>query len=149
GAQVAHPERLVIDIDGDASIRMNMGELETATTYNLPVKVCVLNNIGDGMVRQWQKLFFGGRMACTDKSLHTKDFVKAAQAAGFRSGRRPTTTADAPHVVREWLEVAGPPFPGVMIAPGAGLCPSVPPGAAYGAMIAGAHIRARQAPKVV
>ncbi len=62
GAQVANPHRLVIDIDGDASIRMNIGELETATTYNLPVKICVLNNIGDGMVRQWQKLFHGGRM---------------------------------------------------------------------------------------
>ena len=88
GAQVANPDRLVIDIDGDASIRMNIGELETATTYNLPVKVCVLNNIGDGMVRQWQKLFFGGRMASTDKSLHTKDFVKAAQADGFRYAAR-------------------------------------------------------------
>ena len=85
---MANPERLVIDIDGDASIRMNIGELETATTYDLPVKVCVLNNIGDGMVRQWQKLFFGGRMASTDKSLHTKDFVKAAQADGFRYAER-------------------------------------------------------------
>ena len=56
GAQVANPRRLVIDLDGDASIRMNIGELETATTYELPVKVVVLNNFGDGMVRQWQKL---------------------------------------------------------------------------------------------
>ena len=61
GAQFAQRKRLVIDIDGDASIRMNLGELETVTTYDLPVKVVVLNNFGDGMVKQWQKLFFKGR----------------------------------------------------------------------------------------
>ena len=60
GAQYAQRSRLVIDIDGDASIRMNIGELETVTTYDLPVKVVVLNNFGDGMVKQWQKLFFTG-----------------------------------------------------------------------------------------
>ena len=53
----------MIDIDGDASIRMNIGELETVTTYDLPVKVVVLNNFGDGMVKQWQKLFFKGRLS--------------------------------------------------------------------------------------
>jgi acetolactate synthase-1/2/3 large subunit len=149
GAQVAHPERLVIDIDGDASIRMNIGELETATTYNLPVKVCVLNNVGDGMVRQWQKLFFGGRMASTDKSLHTKDFVKAAQADGFRYAVRLTHRAEVARVVKEWLEFDGPAFLEVMIDPDAGVYPMVPPGAGYDAMITGEHIRARQAVPVV
>ncbi|MGA1080442.1 MAG: biosynthetic-type acetolactate synthase large subunit, partial [Steroidobacteraceae bacterium] len=62
GAQFANPDRLVIDIDGDASIRMNLGELETVTTYDLPIKVVVLNNFGDGMVKQWQKLFHKGRL---------------------------------------------------------------------------------------
>jgi len=84
GAQLAHPDKLVIDIDGDASIRMNLGELETVTTYQLPVKIVVLNNFGDGMVKQWQKLFFKGRLSASDKSLHKKDFIKAAQADGFR-----------------------------------------------------------------
>ena len=69
GAQFACPDRVVIDIDGDGSMRMNIGELETATTYDLPVKVIVLNNYGDGMVRQWQKLFYKGRLAGSDKSL--------------------------------------------------------------------------------
>ena len=58
GAQFARPDRTVIDIDGDGSIRMNIGELETATTYKTPIKVIVLNNYGDGMVRQWQHLYF-------------------------------------------------------------------------------------------
>ncbi len=88
GAQFAQRGRLVIDIDGDASIRMNIGELETVTTYDLPIKVVVLNNFGDGMVRQWQKLFHKGRMSASDKSLHTKDFVKAAKADGFHRPRR-------------------------------------------------------------
>jgi acetolactate synthase-1/2/3 large subunit len=57
GAQLAHPDKLVIDVDGDGSIRMNYGELETLTTYDIPVKVLLLNNLGDGMVRQWQVLF--------------------------------------------------------------------------------------------
>src|SRR5690606_23492156 len=54
GAQFARRDKLVIDIDGDASIRMNLGELETVTSYGLPIKVVVLNNYGDGMVMQWQ-----------------------------------------------------------------------------------------------
>ena len=148
GAQVAFPERLVIDIDGDASIRMNIGELETATTYNLPVKICVLNNIGDGMVRQWQKLFFGGRMASTDKSLHTKDFVKAAQADGFRHAARLAKKADVPRMVQEWLAFDGPAFLEVMIDPDAGVYPMVPPGQGYDGMITGDYIRARKAAPV-
>ena len=88
GAQIAHPDRLVIDIDGDSSIRMNIGELETVTTYDLPVKVVVLNNFGDGMVKQWQKLFFKGRLSASDRSLHKKDFVQ-----GRAGGRLPLRRA--------------------------------------------------------
>ena len=99
GAQLAHPDKLVIDIDGDASIRMNLGELETVTTYDLPVKVVVLNNFGDGMVKQWQKLFFKGRLSASDKSLHKKDFVKAAQADGFRYAVRLERKEDVPRVI--------------------------------------------------
>jgi acetolactate synthase-1/2/3 large subunit len=148
GAQVANPDRLVIDIDGDASIRMNIGELETATTYSLPVKICVLNNIGDGMVRQWQKLFHGGRMASTDKSLHTKDFVKAAQADGFRYAERLARNADVQRVVAEWLAFDGPAFLEVMIDPDAGVFPMVPPGQGYDGMITGDFIKARAAAPV-
>jgi acetolactate synthase-1/2/3 large subunit len=80
GAQIANPGKLVIDVDGDASIRMNLGELETVTTYDLPIKILVLNNFGDGMVMQWQRLFFKGRLSASDKSLRKKDFIKTAQA---------------------------------------------------------------------
>lgn len=143
GAQFAHPDRLVIDIDGDASIRMNIGELETVTTYDLPIKVVVLNNFGDGMVKQWQKLFFKGRLSASDKSLHKKDFIKAAQADGFQFAVRLDRKADVPRVVREFLEFKGPAFLEVIIDPNAGVYPMVGPGQAYDEMITGDFIPSR------
>jgi acetolactate synthase-1/2/3 large subunit len=143
GAQVANPGRLVIDVDGDASIRMNIGELETVTTYDLPVKVVVLNNFGDGMVKQWQKLFFKGRLSGSDKSLHKKDFIKAAQADGFRYARRLERKQDVPAVVAEFLAFEGPAFLEVIIDPDAGVYPMVGPGQGYEAMITGEFIPSR------
>ncbi len=128
GAQFAQRGRLVIDFDGDASIRMNIGELETVTTYDLPIKVVVLNNFGDGMVRQWQKLFHKGRMSASDKSLHTKDFVKAAKADGFKYAVRLDQKADVPRVVAEFIRYQGPAFLEVMIDRDAGVYPMVGPG---------------------
>src|SRR5271166_5410398 len=144
GAQFAHRERLVIDIDGDASIRMNLGELETVTTYDLPVKVIVLNNCGDGMVKQWQKLFFKGRLSASDKSLHTKDFVKTALADGFKFASRLDKKADVARVVGEFIRFKGPAFLEVVIDPDAGVYPMVGPGQAYDEMITGEHIPSRR-----
>jgi acetolactate synthase-1/2/3 large subunit len=146
GAQFAHPDKLVIDIDGDASIRMNIGELETVTTYNLPVKVVVLNNVGDGMVRQWQKLYFKGRFAASDKSLHKKDFVLAAQADGFAWARRLEDKAALEATIADFLAFDGPAFLEVMIDPDAGVYPMVGPGASYAQMITGDFIPSRAAP---
>ncbi|MBS0396947.1 MAG: acetolactate synthase, large subunit, biosynthetic type, partial [Proteobacteria bacterium] len=143
GAQFAHPQRLVIDIDGDASIRMNLGELETVTTYDLPIKVVVLNNFGDGMVKQWQKLFFKGRLSASDKSLHKKDFVRAAQADGFPWAQRLERKEDVPRVVAEFIGHPGPAFLEVLIDPDAGVYPMVGPGQAYDEMITGEHIASR------
>ena len=143
GAQFAKPDRMVIDIDGDASIRMNIGELETATTYGLPVKIIVLNNFGDGMVRQWQKLYYKGRMSGSDKSLHRKDFVKTAEADGFEFARRLDRKADLPAVIREFIEFPGPAFLEVIIDPDAGVYPMVGPGQSYAKMITGDYIVAR------
>ncbi len=143
GAQVANPTKLVIDVDGDASIRMNLGELETVTTYDLPVKIVVLNNCGDGMVKQWQKLFFKGRLSASDKSLHKKDFVKAAQADGFQFAVRLERKEDVPRVVKEFIEFKGPSFLEVMIDPDAGVYPMVGPGQAYDEMITGDFIASR------
>jgi acetolactate synthase I/II/III large subunit len=146
GAQIAHPGRLVIDIDGDASIRMNIGELETVTTYDLPVKIVVLNNNGDGMVRQWQKLFFKGRFSASDKSLHTKDFIKAAQADGFKYAVRLERKEDVARVVAEFISFDGPAFLEVVIDRDAGVFPMVGPGQPYAEMITGDFIASRELP---
>ena len=143
GAQFAQRGRLVIDFDGDASIRMNIGELETVTTYDLPIKVVVLNNFGDGMVRQWQKLFHKGRMSASDKSLHTKDFVKAAKADGFKYAVRLDSKADVPRVVSEFIQFTGPAFLEVIIDRDAGVYPMVGPGLGYSEMITGDYILSR------
>jgi acetolactate synthase I/II/III large subunit len=143
GAQFAQRDRLVIDIDGDASIRMNIGELETVTTYDLPLKVVVLNNFGDGMVKQWQKLFHKGRLSASDKSLHTKDFIKAAMADGFKHAVRLDRKADVPRVIEEFIRFQGPAFLEVIIDRDAGVYPMVGPGQGYDEMITGEHIPSR------
>ena len=144
GAQLAHPERLVVDIDGDSSIRMNLGELETVTTYELPIKIVVLNNCGDGMVKQWQKLFFKGRLSASDRSLHKKDFIRAAEADGFPYAKRLERKVDVPRVIEEFLRFQGPAFLEVMIDPDAGVYPMVGPGQTYEEMITGEFIASRR-----
>ena len=118
----------MIDVDGDGSLRMNLGELETVTTYDLPVKVLLLNNLGDGMVRQWQKMYFNDRYSGTDKSLHKKDFVKAAEADGFRYSARLSDKAKVPETLRAFVEAQGPAFLEVMIDQDACVFPMVGPG---------------------
>ena len=143
GAQFAQPDKLVIDVDGDASIRMNLGELETVTTYDLPIKVMVLNNFGDGMVMQWQRLFFKGRLSASDKSLRKKDFVRTAQADGFEYAERLDRKEDVPSVMEDFLTHDGPAFLDVIIDPEASVYPMVGPGLSYRDMITGDHIANR------
>jgi acetolactate synthase-1/2/3 large subunit len=143
GAQFAQPDKLVIDVDGDASIRMNLGELETVTTYDLPIKVMVLNNFGDGMVMQWQRLFFKGRLSASDKSLRKKDFVRTAQADGFEYAERLDRKEDVPSVMEDFLAHDGPAFLDVIIDPEASVYPMVGPGLSYREMITGDHIANR------
>jgi len=143
GAQFAFPDKLVIDVDGDGSLRMNLGEMETCTTYNLPVKILLINNLGDGMVVQWQTLFFSGRFAGTDKSLHKKDFVESARADGFEFARRVTERKDLRRNIEEFLAWDGPAFLEVMVDKMAFVFPMVGPGMAYKDMITGPYIPAR------
>jgi acetolactate synthase-1/2/3 large subunit len=118
--------------------------LETVTTYGLPVKVLVLNNFGDGMVKQWQKLYYKGRLSASDKSLRKKDFIKAAEADGFEYAVRLDRKADLARVVAEWLAFPGPAFLEVIIDPDAGVYPMVGPGLSYDQMITGDFIPNRK-----
>jgi acetolactate synthase-1/2/3 large subunit len=143
GAQLARPDALVIDIDGDGSIRMNIGDLETATTYGAPVKVLLLNNLGDGMIRQWQRLFYDGRLCVSDKSLHRKNFVMAAQADGFEFSCRVDAVSELEDKLRAFVEFDGPAFLEVMIDQDADVFPMVGPGQGYANMITGPFIPSR------
>jgi acetolactate synthase I/II/III large subunit len=143
GAQAAFPDRLVIDVDGDGSMRMNLGELETATTYSLPVKILVLNNLGDGMVRQWQRLYFGNRFSGSDKSLRQKDFVKTAEADGFGFAMRLENKSALKETLKKFIEYNGPAFLEVMADPEACVYPMVGPGMGYKEMITGDFIIGR------
>lgn len=144
GAQIANPGKLVIDVDGDGSIRMNYGELETLTTYDIPVKVLLLNNFGDGMVRQWQDLFHDQRYAGTDKTLHKKDFIRAVQADGFEFARRVSEKAEVRTALEEFVSFRGPAFLEVIIDQHEHVYPMVGPGMGYKDMIVGNYITPRE-----
>jgi acetolactate synthase-1/2/3 large subunit len=102
GAQMAHPNALVIDIAGEASILMNMQEMSTALQYRLPVKIFILNNQYMGMVRQWQELLHGGRYS-ESYTASLPDFVKLAEAYGAH-GIRCTDPDDLDEAIKEMIE---------------------------------------------
>ena len=143
GAQFAHPDKLVIDVDGDGSIRMNLGEMETVTTYDLPIKILLLNNAGDGMVKQWQKLYYGGRLSASDKTLYKKDFVLSAQSDGFEYAERLTDKTQVQKTIKEFIGCKKAAFLEVIIDPDAMVFPMVGPGMSYDQMITGEHIKSR------
>jgi len=144
GAQVGAPGKIVIDVDGDGSIRMNIGEMETCTNYDIPVKVLLLNNKGDGMVVQWQTLYFGSRFSGTDKTLHQKDFVAAAKADGFKYAERVEVKGDLEKKIADFIAFEGPAFLEVMTDNTAFVYPMVGPGLAYKDMLTGPHITGRE-----
>ncbi len=144
GAAFGRPDKIVVNVDGDGSLRMNLGELETCTTYNVPVKVLLLNNMGDGMVVQWQALYFGSRFSGTDKTLHKKDFVKAAEADGFQFARRVERQADLRGALEAFVKHEGPAFLEVIVDKEAFVYPMVGPGMPYEEMITGPYIQSRE-----
>lgn len=144
GAQLACPDALVIDVDGDGSIRMNIGELETMTTYGVNVKVLLLNNLVDGMVRQWQNMMYEERYSGTDKALHKKDFVMSAKADGFEYAVRVSERKQLKKAMKEFLAFKGPAFLEVMTDMDAMIFPMVGPGKGYKEMQTGPFIVARE-----
>lgn len=135
GAQLAHPNKLVIDIAGDGSIQMNIQELATAVLNKLPVKVAILNNRYLGMVRQWQELFFGERYSHTYLDV-APDFVKVAEAYGA-IGLRATRPSEVEPVLREAFKVKLPVFMDFIVDWKEKVFPMVPAGASIDEMIFG------------
>ncbi len=153
GAQVAQPDKIVFDIAGDGSIQMNIQELATAVTYNLPVNIAILNNQYLGMVRQWQEMFYGRRYSgtclcrrvgcppdCDQPGDHCPefipDFIKIAEAYGAK-GIRVTETSQVNAALQEAIQTKGPVVIEFLIDKEENVFPMVPAGASLNQMIRG------------
>jgi acetolactate synthase-1/2/3 large subunit len=127
GAQLACPDKLVVDVAGDGSIQMNIQEMATAVQYGLPVKIVILNNGYLGMVRQWQELFYDRRYACTCMEC-VPDFVKLAEAYGA-VGLRAEKPEDVAAVLQEGLSTPRPVIMDFVVEKEESVYPMVPAGA--------------------
>ncbi len=138
GVQTAHPDSLVIDIAGDASILMNIQEMSTAIQHNLPVKIFILNNQYMGMVRQWQQLLHGNRLShsYTDS---LPDFVKLAEAYGGH-GIRAEHPGELDDKIMEMIESKKPVLFDCRVAALANCFPMIPSGKAHNEMLLGEDV---------
>lgn len=125
GAKVAKPDNIVVDIDGDASFSMTAMELATAAEFNIGVKVLLLNNSFQGMVKQWQDLFYKERYSGT--VMKNPDFVKLAEAMGIK-GIRVTKASEVEAKMKEFLEHDGPVVMDAVVCKKEVLFPMVPGG---------------------
>jgi acetolactate synthase-1/2/3 large subunit len=142
GVQIAHPEALVVDIAGEASILMNIQEMSTAAQYRLPVKLFILNNQYMGMVRQWQELLHGGRYS-ESYTAALPDFVKLAEAFGA-NGRRVENAAEIDDAIAWMLKTPGAVILDVAVDPKENCFPMIPSGAAHNEMLLGPKDEAQQ-----
>ena len=129
GVQMAHPDALVIDIAGEASILMNIQEMSTLAQYRLPVKVVILNNRYMGMVRQWQEFFHGGRYAETYMD-SLPDFVKLAESFGA-VGLRANKPDQLDDLYAEMIATDNAVIADIAVDPDENVYPMIPAGAAH------------------
>jgi acetolactate synthase I/II/III large subunit len=129
GVQMAHPDAVVIDVAGEASILMNIQEMSTAVQYRLPVKIFIMNNKWMGMVRQWQELLHGGRFS-ESYTAALPDFVKLAEAFGG-TGLRATTVDELDKAIADMLDTPGPVILDVAVDETEMCFPMIPGGAAH------------------
>ena len=135
GVQIAHPDALVIDIAGEASILMNIQEMSTLAQYRLPVKVFILNNQYMGMVRQWQELLHGGRYS-ESYSEALPDFVKLAESF-HADGLRAHSVDELDDVIRAMLASPRAVIADILVDQKENCFPMIPSGAAHNEMILG------------
>ena len=140
GVQVAHPDSLVIDVAGEASILMNIQELSTIAQYKLPVKIFIVNNQWMGMVRQWQELLHGGRYS-ESYSDSLPDFVKLAEAFGAR-GIRCSDPEKLDAAILEMIDHPGPVIFDCLVDQKENCFPMIPSGAAHNEMLLGPEDKA-------
>ncbi len=135
GVQIAHPDALVIDVAGEASILMNIQELSTAVQYRLPVKIFILNNHYMGMVRQWQELLYDNRIS-QSYTASLPDFVALARAFGLH-GLRAEKPEQLDDVIGEMLDHQGPVIADICVDRQENCFPMIPAGAAHNEMLLG------------
>jgi len=147
GVQIAHPDALVVDIAGEASILMNIQELSTISQYRLPVKAFIINNQYMGMVRQWQELLHGGRYSESYMD-SLPDFVKLAES--FHCvGLRATKVSEVDDVIKEMIGIKRPVIVDVMVDQNENCFPMIPSGAAHNEMILGSTEQKQKSDKPV
>ena len=142
GVQVAHPDALVIDIAGEASVIMNIQEMSTIAQYRLPVKVFILNNEYMGMVRQWQELLHGGRYAESYMD-SLPDFVKLAESFGA-VGLRAEKPGDVDGLIKEMLAIDKAVIADVKVEKLENCFPMIPAGSAHNEMLLGPEDKAEK-----
>ena len=135
GVQLAHPNSLVVDIAGEASVLMTMQEMSTAVQYDLPIKIFIINNQYMGMVRQWQELLHGGRYAHSYTEA-LPDFVKLAEAY-HAHGIRCTHPGELDEKIREMIEVKKPVIFDCVVDSAENCFPMIPSGRAHNEMLLG------------
>ena len=133
GAQVAFPNKLVIDIAGDGSFQMNSQELATVVQYQLPVKVAILNNGYLGMIRQWQEFFYGKRYASSSLEGVSPDFMKLAEAYGA-IGLRATKPEEVVPILKKAFSISKPVIIDFVVDREENVYPMVPAGEALNQM---------------
>ncbi|MGH6677900.1 MAG: thiamine pyrophosphate-dependent enzyme, partial [Bradyrhizobium sp.] len=133
GVQVAHPDSLVIDIAGDASVQMTIQEMSTAVQHELPIKIFILNNQYMGMVRQWQQLLHGNRLSHSYTEA-LPDFVKLADAYGC-VGLRAIKPSDLDGAIKEMISVKRPVLFDCRVAALENCFPMIPSGKAHNEML--------------
>ncbi len=139
GAQVAHPDALVVDIAGEASTLMNIQELGTIAQYKLPVKIFILNNHYMGMVRQWQELLHGSRYSESYME-GLPDFVMLAESFGLK-GLRATNPGELDGAIQEMIDHDGGVILDIAVSPEENCFPMIPSGAAHNEMIFGTDVK--------
>jgi acetolactate synthase-1/2/3 large subunit len=135
GAQVAHPDKLVIDIAGEASILMCIQEMSTAIQHQLPVKIFIINNQYMGMVRQWQELLHDKRYSHSYTDA-LPDFVKLAEAYGAK-GIRVESPAELDKGIQEMIDYNGPVIFDCVVDQNENVYPMIPSGKAHNEMLLG------------
>lgn len=126
GAACGCPEKRIVMFVGDGGFHMNLNELATMASYNIPVVMVIMNNTVLGMVRQWQKLFYGNRFSDTDPNRQT-DFVKLAEAFGVK-GVRINNNDEIDAVIKDAVDYNGPIVVDCRISPDSNVLPMIPPG---------------------